>query len=204
MNKKEAFKVLGLSPGSTTEQAKKKYRELAKKYHPDRVQDRNLRVAEKQMKQVNAAFKMVLPYLGTGKPQNKGGPESLTKSRRPVKESLDQFKKQFFNKINTLFNAGQPKPGASSNTEAVEKNRPSENFDEILRKYASQFSKDHPAESHFKEMGRFRETQTPQYRTYVQLQKRYAAAAKKRSRAMGVEPAGPIRPVPGVDPVDKI
>lgn len=203
MDKKEAFEVLGLSPGCSSEQAKKKYRELAKKYHPDRVQDKNHAAAENQMKQVNAAFRLVLPDLATGKNQNRLEPESSANNITPVKNSFDQLKKQFFNKMNTLFNAGQRKSRPSGKADTGGQNRPVGDFDEILRKYASQFSEDRPAGFSMKKTGRFRKTETHQYRNYIQLQKRYVTAAKKRSRAKGVEPVGPIRPVSAVDPVEK-
>ena len=203
MDKKEAFAVLGLSPECSEEQAKKRYRELAKKFHPDRVQDKNHRLAENRMKEVNAAFRMVLPYLVAEKHQNKPRPKPSSKTATPVKDSINQFKKQFFGKMNTLFNGGHQKQKAPGSAESARTKRPAGDFDEILRKYASQFSKSYSAEAPPRKRGRFRKTQTHQYKNYIQLQKRYTAAAKKRSRARGIEPVGPIRPVSRINPVEK-
>jgi DnaJ-class molecular chaperone len=35
MNLQEAYSILELSPGTSAEDAKKRYRELTKKFHPD-------------------------------------------------------------------------------------------------------------------------------------------------------------------------
>ncbi len=66
---KAALKVLGLKPGAPIEQVRKKHRELAAKYHPDRARS----AAAKEKAQgacaaVNAAF-AELQQLGYGEPK---------------------------------------------------------------------------------------------------------------------------------------
>lgn len=48
------YEVLGLPPGSTPDQIKKKYRELARKFHPDVVQDKAL--GQRIFSQINQAY----------------------------------------------------------------------------------------------------------------------------------------------------
>ena len=48
------YEVLGLPPGATTDQIKKKYRELARKFHPDVAQDNNL--SQLTFTQINQAY----------------------------------------------------------------------------------------------------------------------------------------------------
>lgn len=48
------YEVLGIPPGATTDQIKKKYRELARKYHPDIAQDKAL--GQRIFPQINQAY----------------------------------------------------------------------------------------------------------------------------------------------------
>lgn len=51
------YEVLGLPPTAKTDEIKKKYRELARKFHPDLVQDKAL--GQKVFAQVNAAYRVL-------------------------------------------------------------------------------------------------------------------------------------------------
>jgi len=48
------YEVLGLPPGATIDEIKKKYRELARKFHPDVVQDKAL--GQRVFSQINQAY----------------------------------------------------------------------------------------------------------------------------------------------------
>ena len=53
----DPYRVLGVDPNATDEDIKKAYRDLARKYHPDRYTDENLkRTAEEKMKEINEAY----------------------------------------------------------------------------------------------------------------------------------------------------
>lgn len=56
MNLKEAYSILELPEGTDAEAAKKKYRELTKKYHPDVNKDPG---AEDKFKKINEAYQIV-------------------------------------------------------------------------------------------------------------------------------------------------
>ena len=57
---KNPYEVLGVSPNATDEEVKKAYRELARKYHPDKYRDSDLAdLASEKMKEVNAAYEEI-------------------------------------------------------------------------------------------------------------------------------------------------
>ena len=64
------YEVLGLKPGATEEEIKAAYRELVKKYHPDRYQDNPLSdLAEEKMREINEAYETLMG--GVKGPKNK-------------------------------------------------------------------------------------------------------------------------------------
>lgn len=62
MNVKEAYATLDLAQGASPEEAKKKYRELTKKYHPDVNKELG---AEDKFKKINEAYQIVQSGRGT-------------------------------------------------------------------------------------------------------------------------------------------
>jgi DnaJ like chaperone protein len=62
-----AYKILEISPDATNEEVKKAYRELAKKYHPDKVSHLGedvKRAAEEKITQLNAAYEAIKEKRG--------------------------------------------------------------------------------------------------------------------------------------------
>ena len=56
----DPYKVLGVSPTATQEEIKATYRELVKKYHPDKYTDETLKAqATEKIKDINAAYDML-------------------------------------------------------------------------------------------------------------------------------------------------
>ncbi len=65
----DPYKVLGVSPDATDEEVKQAYKELVKKYHPDKYAANPLSdLAEEKMQEVNAAYDQIMNMRrgGTG------------------------------------------------------------------------------------------------------------------------------------------
>ena len=61
-NKKDPYKVLGITSDATDDEVRKAYRRMAMKYHPDRVagmSEELQRNAAEQMKEINSAFETI-------------------------------------------------------------------------------------------------------------------------------------------------
>ncbi len=57
---KDPYKVLGVDPTASDDDVKKAYRKLARKYHPDKYADSDLKeLAEEKMKEVNYAYEQI-------------------------------------------------------------------------------------------------------------------------------------------------
>jgi len=54
--KRDYYEILGVNKGATLEQIKKTYRELALKFHPDRVPQEQKRAAEEKFKEMSEAY----------------------------------------------------------------------------------------------------------------------------------------------------
>ena len=69
----DPYKVLGVSPDASDDEIKKAYRDLARKYHPDKYRDSDLAdLAEEKMKEVNAAYEEI-KKMREGGGANHGG-----------------------------------------------------------------------------------------------------------------------------------
>jgi hypothetical protein len=56
----DPYKVLGVDPGASDDEVKKAYRNLARKYHPDKYKDTDLKdMADEKMKEVNSAYEEI-------------------------------------------------------------------------------------------------------------------------------------------------
>lgn len=56
----DPYSVLGIRSDATDEEVKQAYRELARKYHPDRYRDSDLAdLASEKMKEINAAYEQI-------------------------------------------------------------------------------------------------------------------------------------------------
>lgn len=63
--KKNPYKVLGIKEGASYDEIKRAYRELAKKYHPDRYQNNPLAdLADEKMREINEAYDTLMKNAG--------------------------------------------------------------------------------------------------------------------------------------------
>ena len=69
----DPYKILGVPPTATDEEVKKAYRELARKYHPDKYANTDLAdLASEKMKEINAAYEQITAQR-SGKQTGGGG-----------------------------------------------------------------------------------------------------------------------------------
>ena len=62
----DPYSTLGIRPDATDEEVKQAYRELARKYHPDRYRDSDLAdLASEKMKEINAAYEEIQKMRST-------------------------------------------------------------------------------------------------------------------------------------------
>ena len=87
------YEVLGIPSGATTDQIKKKYRELARQFHPDVAQDKTL--AQRTFTQINQAYSVLgdperrAQYNGTLSQDTSAAPQSSvpTQSSPPAQSN---------------------------------------------------------------------------------------------------------------------
>ncbi len=65
---KTPYEILGVSPNASDDEIKKAYRNLARKYHPDKYRDSDLAdLANEKMKEINAAYEEIQRERSGGK-----------------------------------------------------------------------------------------------------------------------------------------
>ena len=71
---KDPYEVLGIRPDATDDEVKAAYRELARKYHPDRYENNPLSdLAEEKMQEINEAYDTIIRQRRAGGANRAGG-----------------------------------------------------------------------------------------------------------------------------------
>ena len=98
MDTKIALGILNLDGTASVADAKKAYRNLAKKYHPDVVEKENGRQinAETKMKQINLAFRYMVPLLKKNEAKTKGKEKRKNDGRKTIKTTSLKHETKMF------------------------------------------------------------------------------------------------------------
>ena len=211
MDKASALKILGLGPDATEEEAKKRFRELAKSFHPDRFarDSRGAEAAETRMKEINTAFHFLGPLLPDGSvPKQRSRPQSRPKEGRQPRPE----KKGFFSSMRRRWRqkssstVSRPKPTRANASHARAKspgargNRPGsskfQGFDSLLN---AMVPGQRPSAG--KKTGKGRPIRPyDNYRRYMDVKKRIQRS-RQSALQTGIGRVEKIRPVQRVNPV---
>ncbi len=106
---KTPYQILGVSPDASDEEIKKAYRNLARKYHPDKYQDSDLAdLAAEKMKEINAAYEEIQKIRSgkgnqngsfSGNPNASGGDARYAEVRMLINQNQIQRAEQILNAV---------------------------------------------------------------------------------------------------------
>jgi len=220
MDKKKAFKILNLHDSASFDEAKKAYRQLAKKFHPDMDRahtDSPKREKENKMKEINLAFCYLAPFL-RAKKERKSPPESLKSQRTHVKQNKKRENNTFqkkdkpvlrnifetFSKI--FFNNNHSKTLKKKNL--IKKSNTRQSVFEDILKNVHQSPKSYNTNpkkvtnsDKIKKSGKYKKNTYNTYREYMILKKKMNNRQSRTNPAMSVGKVEKIEPVRPVNPV---
>jgi len=99
------YEVLGVKEGTSKEDIKKAYRELAKKYHPDQYGDNPLKdLAEVKMRELNEAYDTLMK--GNGSSNNNSSSNNYSSSNNSSNSSNDYNNNNIYQSVRMDINSG--------------------------------------------------------------------------------------------------
>ena len=101
----DPYKVLNIAPTASDDEVKRAYRELARKYHPDKYRDSDLAdLASEKMKEINAAYEEIQKQRSMRGKSNAGANSSGGGSQQ---QSYDSDTASTFAQIRALINRNE-------------------------------------------------------------------------------------------------
>jgi hypothetical protein len=197
MNKKTAFEILNLDAGVSLGDAKKAYRNLAKKYHPDlaRNNSRSEMNAEAKMKEINLAFRYLVPLLRPNVSIRKTK-EQKNYHKTVKKGVIDPILSKLVKLITRFF-------FIKTDSRAFEGTRKKDkkiHFDDVLKNVDKAcFAKKRMTEKFEK---KYSQKINP-YQTYMALKRKMKLQNSRRHQNMGIGKIDKIDPITPVTPVRK-
>jgi len=220
MDKKKAFKILSLHDAACFDEAKKAYRQLAKKFHPDMGRahtDSQTENRENRMKEINLAFCYLAPLLRAkkelksppknmnnqktqGKPNKKRENNTPQKKKNPIFRNIfETFSKAFIKNNRSQTVKKKPRIKKSNNEQSV--------FDDILKNVhqGSESLNANPnkitSSNMIKRPGRYKKNTYNAYQEYMILKKKMNNRQSRANPALSIGKIEKIEPVRPVNPV---
>ncbi len=212
MDKKTAYKVLGLSSGASREDAKNNYRKLAKIYHPDlSSSDSDINKNDQRMKEINVAYRFLIPFLKVEtNSKSSRKKSSIHNDKEHIKQTTARPQKSFLSKmireVKYAFKAAarpdrKRKPNRETPKAPVSrtvKYNSNVHFDEILSKLHVQ--KEGLKTSIRKPRRTINSNDSSKaYRRYMELKRKMKATKTTQQTSVGrverISPIDPVKPV---------
>ena len=224
MDKQTAYKILNLDNTASFVDAKKAYRQLAKKHHPDIVESKTGIFDDKQMKEINLAFFYLTPILRAKKTgiEKQAGSEKAKKNKTghtkkraqaPQPGQKFEFFSKMFEKIvasikSATKSAKEDQRGQTSQSRPYANNwSPCEkkSFDQVLSRVHGKEAHQTTKNSKKTSNTRYSQKKSPYqgYRTYMELKKKMAGTKKRQNENISITPVEKIEPVQPVNPVQR-
>ena len=208
MDKKTAFKILNLETTISFEEAKKAYRNLAKKYHPDVVENESgsKSNAESKMKEINLAFRYLAPYLKLNKPVKKI--REKKKSITPEKMGGVIFLSKIVGLVLTVFRG---KKGSRYFENKFKKEKPLRKtrgkkvrFDDVFKNvYKASPERERTVKKNILKKQSHKRNPYHSYQKYMALKRKMKSGHSNPNQDMGIGRIDKIDPVKPVKPVKR-
>jgi len=195
MDKKTAFEILNLDSDVTLEDAKKAYRNLAKKYHPDVMEKHpwSEKRAESKMKEINIAFRYLTPLLRSDH-LNSGQlkPDEAIKETKKKNVSFSFLSRMFDILLNTLEKKEDNRVFENRNKKDKPLKKSKVRFDDVLKSKTGKNNKK-----------RYSQNKKPcnGYQKYMELKRKMKSGRPGRDQNMSIGRVEKIDPVKPVNPV---
>ncbi|MCP3871667.1 MAG: DnaJ domain-containing protein [Desulfobacteraceae bacterium] len=215
MDRKTALEILILEDGVCLEEAKKAYRSLAKKYHPDVVGKNALpqKNAEVKMKEINLAFRYIAPKLKSRKTIKKENiKEEKTTKGKSTKSQKDTLFSFFYKMSETFvsdFIKAKPQKDAKKilkkdkpvKTRKARQNR-NIRFDDVFKNVHKDGVKKKTT-IHKKKQDPLKRDPFERYQKYMALKRKMKSRRSSRHQEVEIGRVEKIEPVTPVNPVGK-